>query len=109
MKKTMYEVNWHWKDAGPHQIFEGCTVSKITVTREGVLPGCSGISIDAIDSDGRKFLGSPENYFETEELAWENIKKDIEDSIENINLDIIELERKRSAFVNFRKTLRKFS
>jgi hypothetical protein len=103
--KTMYEVNWHWKNVGTHEVFEKCTVSKITVTREGIRPGCSGVSIDAIDSSGQRFSGDPENYFETEELAWESIKKDIDDSIANINLNICELEQEKSSFINFRKTL----
>ena len=103
--KTMYEVNWHWKNNGINEIFEKCTVSKITVTREGILPGYCNVTIDGVDSDGQRFQGFPENYFDTEELAWERIKKDVNDSIDNINLDIIELEQKRLAFINFRKTL----
>lgn len=106
MKKTMYEVNWHWKDVGPNRIFKKCTVSKITVTREGILPGCTGVSIDAVDGNGRKFSGSPENYFETEEKAKEHIVKCVDDSIENIVLKIKELEEEKLAFMNFRKTLK---
>lgn len=106
MKKTMYEVNWHWKNVGPYELFDKCTVSKITVTREGILPDCTGVSIDAIDKDGNKFLGSPGDYFETEEKAKEHIVKCVDDSIENIVLKIKELEEEKLAFMNFRKTLK---
>ena len=41
--KTLYEVNWHYNDDTLVRI----SVSPIRVLREGILPGCSGVSIAA--------------------------------------------------------------
>ena len=66
MNKKMYEVNWH--SIGDK--FSHCTVTAITVTREGILPGCTGVTITAIDHEGGEFQGSPGNYHNTEAEAW---------------------------------------
>jgi len=93
--KTMYEVNWHYVD-GDYRSFEGCTVSPITVVREGVLPGCSGVSITAVGADGRRFQGSPSNYFNTEVEAWADIKSGVLESIRGSE-ETIYLESQRVA------------
>jgi hypothetical protein len=81
--KTMYEANWHYNgDENFSDTFSYCCVSPIKVTREGILPGCSGISIDAIDSQGRRFQGSPGKYFETEEAALDFIKERLSENIQ---------------------------
>ena len=77
--KTLYEVNWFYHDG----TFERCTVTPIKVIREGVLPGCSGVTITAIDVDGRQFQGSPENYFETEAAAWADVREELEAALES--------------------------
>lgn len=77
MNKTMYEVNWH----SINDVFSHCTVTPITVIREGVLPGCTGISIAAKGSDGRTFQGSPESYYASEEAAWSAVKAELAASI----------------------------
>jgi len=76
---TLYEVNWHFVD----EVFSHCTVTPITVLREGVLPGCTAVSITAMDASGRKFQGSPDNYFKTEEAAWRKIKADLLQTIKS--------------------------
>ena len=82
--KTLYEINWHHTDkertksrqrADKEQTkFSHCTVTPITILREGILPGCTGVSITAKDSEGRTFQGSPRDYFESEAAAWDNVK-----------------------------------
>lgn len=67
MSKIMYEVNWHYSGG----VFSGYTVTPITITREGVLPNCVGVSITAIDANGRKFQGDPDNYYSSESAANE--------------------------------------
>jgi hypothetical protein len=84
MKETRYEINWHNDgDLCVHH-----TVTPITVIREGVLPGCSGVSITAIDADGRKFNGTPCNYFKTEAEAWAAVRKELEEAIAAAERDI---------------------
>ena len=79
---TMYKINWHYKDSEQTQ-FSHCTVTPITIVREGILPGCSAASITAKGSDGRTFQGSPRDYFETEAEAWAQLKQDLLDTIES--------------------------
>lgn len=76
--KTLYEINWHQRD----DKFSHCTVTPITVLREGVLPGCTGVSITAVGLDGRKFQGSPRDYFETEADAYHDMKTQLQLTIE---------------------------
>lgn len=80
--KTLYEINWHYKDNGQTK-FSHCTVTPITLVREGILPGCSAVSITAKGSDGRTFHGSPRDYFETEAQAWAQAKQDLIDTIQH--------------------------
>ena len=75
--KTLYKVNWHYNDDTLVRI----SVSPIRVLREGILPGCSDVSIAAVGSDGRKFQGCPRNYFETEDAAWAQTKKELRETI----------------------------
>ena len=82
----MYEVNWHRKN----DTFSHCSVSRIIVIREGVLPGCTDVSITAVAEDGSKFQGSPGDYYETRELAWLAVKNDLKESI-----DAAEIQREK--------------
>ena len=77
MNKKMYEVNWH--SIGDK--FSHCTVTAITVTREGILPGSTGVTITATDHDGREFRGSPGDYHNTEAEAWAEVKAVISETI----------------------------
>lgn len=86
--KTLYEVNWHYKA----DRFSHCTVTPITVLREGVLPGRTGVSITATNSSGQKFLGTPGDYFSSEEAAWDSIKADLLQTIECNDKRIEELK-----------------
>ena len=88
MNKTMYEINWHLVD----ETFTHCTVTPITIIREGILPGCSLPSITAIDSEGNKFQGSPEDYYSTEKEAWEEVKAMLSESIRRGTEKIKELQ-----------------
>ena len=88
MNKTMYEINWHLVD----DVFSHCTVTPITVIREGMAPGCSSISITAIDNTGHKFQGSPEDYYSTEGEAWDEVKSMLSESIRRTVKKIEELE-----------------
>lgn len=87
MEKKMYEVNWHHVN----DKFSHCTVTSIRVIREGVLPGCSGVTITAIDHTGRKFQGSPDNYCISEEIAWDKIKQTIAEGIEGHKNHMLQL------------------
>lgn len=74
MKKTMCEVNWHYRDTPEGvSVLSHYSVTPIRVIREGVLPGCTGVSITAIDCDGQQFQGSPDGYHETEASAWNEV------------------------------------
>lgn len=76
--KTLYEVNWHYTNDTLSHI----SVTPIRVLRESVLPGCSAVSITAVDVTGATFQGSPRNYFESEKEAWEEAKQDLQRSID---------------------------
>lgn len=90
--KTMYEINWHYKDSEQTQ-FSHYTVTPITILREGILPGCTAVSITAKDTNGRTFQGSPRDYFETEAQAWAHAKQDLIDTIQhNVFFDQISHE-----------------
>lgn len=104
MTKTMYEINWHYKDSDQNQ-FSHCTVTPITVIREGILPGCTAVSITAKGSDGRTFQGSPKDYFETEAAAWEEVKQDILDTIVGYDKTMVELKEETHRLFSFLITL----
>ena len=93
MNRTMHEVNWH----SVNDVFSHCTVTPITVIREGVLPGCTGVSITAIGSDGHKFQGSPDNYYATEEAAWAAVKVELALTIEAHEKQLAELQAQLTA------------
>ena len=97
MDKTIYEVNWHYVN----DVFSHCTVTPITVIREGVLPGCTGISITAKDSKGHKFLGSPENYYVSEEAAWEAAMVELAKSVEAHEKRLAELQEQLDALRDY--------
>jgi hypothetical protein len=69
MNKTMYEINWHDTNGE----FTHCTVTPITVTREGILPGCTLPSISAVDHRGQRFTGVLSSYYDTEQAAWADV------------------------------------
>ena len=102
--KTMYEINWHYKDREQTQ-FSHCTVTPIEVLREGILPGCSGVSITAKDSAGRTFQGSPRDYFETEAAAWAQVKQDLLDTIESNDKEVAKLKAETHRLFLFLITL----
>lgn len=96
MKKTMFEVNWHYEDAGEDGLgsFSHCTVTPIQVIREGVLPGCTRPSITAVDIDGRQFQGSPGNYHNTESAAWREVSETLENMVSGYEASIAVLTAK---------------
>ena len=102
--KTMYEINWHYKDNEQTQ-FSHCTVTPITIIREGVLPRCTAVSITAKGSDGRVFQGSPRDYFETEAAAWAQVKQDLLDTIENNDEEVAALKAETHCLFSFLITL----
>jgi len=79
MQKTMYEVVWI---SNEHGVTTHIRVEPITVIREGILPGCSAVTISAIDSSGDKFNGVPQDYFKSEAEAWESARADLNSTIE---------------------------
>jgi len=89
MNKEMYEVNYHYNGDNS---FSCCSISKITVIRQGILPGCSLPSITAIDENWRKFQGSSENYFNTKEEALNSILAFLKESIARKEGKLIKLK-----------------
>ena len=102
--KTMYEINWHYKDREQTQ-FSHCTVTPITIIREGILPGCTAVSITAKDTNGRTFQGSPRDYFKTEAAAWAQVKQDLLDTIENNDEEVAALKAETHRLFSFLTTL----
>lgn len=86
--KTMYEVNYHYTN----DRFSHYSVTPITVIREGVLPGCTDVSITAKDSKGETYQGSPDDYYATEESAWAAVKTELAESIADHEKQIAELQ-----------------
>ena len=97
MNKIMYEADWH----AENNVFSHCTVTPITVIREGVLPGCTGVSITAKDSRGHTFLGTPDNYHVTEAAAWAAVKVELEESIEAHEKQLAETQKQLNAQRNY--------
>ena len=98
--KTMYEINWHYKDSEQTQ-FSHCTVTPITVVREGILPGCSAPSITAKAADGHTFLGSARDYFESEAAAWAQAKQDLIDTIQHNDEEVERLKDETHRLFSF--------
>lgn len=88
--KTLYEVNWHYNN----DTLASISVSPIKVLRESILPGCSAVSITAVGSDGRKFQGCPQDYFETEEAAWAQTKIELQEAITSEEQAIAEAQKR---------------
>ena len=93
MNKTMYEVNWH----AVNDVFSRCTVTPIKVIREGVLPGCTRVSISAKRRNGDTFQGSPYDYYLTEEAAWAAVKRELTKSIASLEMQLVELQAQLQA------------
>ena len=102
--KTMYEINWHYKDSEQTK-FSHCTVTPITIIREGILPGCTAVSITAKDTNSRTFQGSPRDYFKTEAAAWAAVKQDLFDTIKNCDKKVAALMEELSCLFSFLITL----
>ena len=88
--KTLYEANWHYSNDTLVRI----SVSPIKVLREGILPGCSAVSITAVDKDGHQFQGCPQDYFETEEAAWKQATIELQEAIASEQRGICEAQRR---------------
>ena len=98
--KTLYKINWHYKD-DEQTVFSHCTVTPITVLREGILPGCSAPSITAKAADGRTFLGSARDYFESEAAAWAEVKQDLLSTVQENDKRIEELSEENHNLFRF--------
>ena len=88
--KTLYEVNWHYDNGTLVRI----SVSPIKVLREGILPGCSAVSITAVAKDGHQFQGCPQYYFETEEAAWKQATIELQEAIASEQRGICKAQRR---------------
>lgn len=77
VKNILYRINQHRSDG----ILSHYTVTPIRITRRSILPDCTLESIDAVDADGRKFQGNPDNYYVTEAAAWDAIRSDLIDAV----------------------------
>ena len=102
--KTMYEINWHYKDSEQTQ-FSHCTVTPITIIREGILPGCTAVSITAKGSDGRTFQSTPRDYFETEAAAFDRVRKGLAATADDNEAYIADLKAEILAIRAFLATL----
>lgn len=89
MSDKLYIVRWH-DNYGPLPFVE-----EITVLRRGVSAGCYLESIDAIDSEGHKFRGDPDEYFESQEDAIKDFVFDLHDSIKSVKATIESMEEQK--------------
>lgn len=101
--KTLYEVHWN----SINDEFTHCSVTPITVIREGVLPGCSGVSITAKDASGRVFQGSPRDYFHSEEEAWKAVVGDLENSRSSLTKTVVKIAQELEHLDRYLGSLRK--
>jgi hypothetical protein len=97
----MYEIHWHYNN----EEFYQCTVTPIVVYREDILPDCTKVSISAIDSQGNYFQGCPEDYFATEALAWESVRKAIKENIACNKKIIKNMRYQTSKLIDYLHTL----
>ena len=98
--KHLYEINWYYTE-NEQTKFSHCTVTPITVVREGILPGCSAVSITAKGSDGRTFQGSPRDYFVSEATAWAQAKQDLIDTIQHNDEEVERLKDETHRLFSF--------
>lgn len=102
----MYEINWHWDAKGEDSVFAGCTVSPIYVLDDAYYnPGATLPTIIAKDSSGRKFNGSKANYFDTEQAAYTQIKRDLEETIRYNQSEIALLHANNKAIATYLNSL----
>lgn len=101
--KILYEINWHYNN----DLLVGISVTPIKVLREGILPGCSAVSITAVDKDGHQFQGNPQDYFETEEAAWKQATIELQESIVAGEEVIAETQKQIESFRNVLLTMQK--
>ena len=102
--KTLYEVNWHYKDK-KQMCFSHCTVTPIKVIREGILPGCTEVSITAVDMHGRKFNSSPNEFFASEQAAWESVRRALLGTIANNEEELEIIKNETRAIFKFLNSL----
>ncbi len=101
-KEILWEVNQHWSKLNDEDsVFTGCSVTPIYVLEENIAPGAEAPTIVFKDSDGRKCRGARRNYFETEEAAWAEIKRDLLESLEYHQSEIKLLQAQCEAITAF--------
>ena len=102
MTELLWEINYHWTKLGDEDsIFTGCSVSPIYVIEENIAPGATAPTILAKDVHGNKFRGSRKNYFETEEAAWSDIERDLNESLVHYTSEIELLQAQCAAIKKF--------
>lgn len=98
MKRTMFEMTFVRRN----EILTGIEVNPITVIREGILPGCSAPTITAKDKDGNQFYGNPDDYFDTEQQAWNAAIELLNARVNSCENELIKLQNQ---FENDKKLL----
>jgi hypothetical protein len=102
--ETLYDLVWISSEDDVVEAFE---VHPIQVTWEGVRPGCFGTSIEAIDHEGQRFIGSRGNYYESEEQAWEAAEDALIESYRNCVATIETLMDEKDRLAALLKKVRK--
>lgn len=92
-KRIMYEVHWHSVNGQ----FTHCSVTPIQILWEGVMPGCSRPSIRAVGADGRPFMGSADEYYNTEAEAWAAARAELADTATDLERTIAERTQELAA------------
>lgn len=87
-RKTLFEVRWREDNAGK---LTACDILPITVLREGILPGCTAVSITFRDSEGRIARGTPGDYFPTREVALAATAEELQQTITSLEDEAAEL------------------
>jgi hypothetical protein len=93
----MYEINWYGKGK--------CTIDPFEVTREGILEGHTGVTIDARRKDGTTFRGSPLNNFKTEKEAVEHVLRMTDENIRYHKAAILERQAEVEKAIAFRNEI----
>ena len=96
--KTLYDIEWLENELDNTLQVK---VWPIKVIREGILPGCFGVTITAINKDGLKFHGNPKRYHKTEQEAMDYIKEDIIQSLGNLEEDKKQIEKDIERLTNY--------
>ena len=88
--ETLFKVNYTYDDEGRLTNIE---VDKLEVLRRGILPECILETVTCKDKNGRKFLGSPKNYFTTTAEAWAAARREVEESERCITEEMLKQHR----------------